>query len=307
MSTMQTQHRPKTWEDVLQMPDDGNRYEFIGGRLYVTAAPVTRHQRISKRPQAALMRILEDAGHGEVLSAPLLVQFPGTDDRVQPDLLFISEERRGIIGEKQVLGAPDLVVEILSPSTAHRDRGIKLDLYARSGVRQYWIVDPVEVVVDVWRFGDDPGHERLSGELPVRFGDERVGQIDLDQVFPSSRPPARSSPASRPSRPASPLPRPLHPCLHSPDRSDGSAGGVIGASRAMCFRLWRRAGPCAYPAAATPTGCAGTARRVRSRTSGSRSCRGEILQDSRSIVREAEDPHGAEAAGAWVGTGGWPA
>ena len=182
VSTMQTE-TPTTWEDVLRMPDDGNRYEFIGGRLYVTPAPVTRHQRISKRLQAALMRVLEDAGLGEVFSAPFLVEFPGTGDRVQPDLLFVSDERREIIGEKQVLGAPDLVVEILSPSTAHRDRGIKLDLYARCGVRQYWIVDPVEDAVDVWRFGDEPGHERFSGELPVRFGAEQVGRIDLDQVF----------------------------------------------------------------------------------------------------------------------------
>ena len=180
---MQTQQTPKTWEDVLRMPDDGNRYEFIGGRLYVTPAPAIRHQRISKRLQAALMRILEDAGRGEVFYAPFLVEFPGIGDRVQPDLIFVSDERREIIAEKQVLGAPDLVVEILSPSTAHRDRGIKLDLYARSGVRQYWIVDPVEDVVDVWRFGDIPGHERLSGELAVRLGDERVGRIDLDQVF----------------------------------------------------------------------------------------------------------------------------
>ena len=183
MSTMQTRQTPKTWEDVLRMPDDGNRYEFIGGRLYVTAAPGIRHQRISRRLLAALMRILEDAGGGEVFTAPCLVEFPGTGDRVQPDLLFVSDERREIIGEKQVLGAPDLVVEILSPSTAHRDRGIKLDLYARSGVRQYWIVDPDEDVVDVWRFGDEPGHERFSGELPVRLGAERVGRIDLDQVF----------------------------------------------------------------------------------------------------------------------------
>ncbi len=179
---MQTQ-TPTTWEDVLRMPDDGNRYEFIGGRLYVTPAPVTRHQRISKRLQAALMRVLEDPGHGEVFGAPLLVEFPGTGDRVQPDLLFVSDGRREIIGEKQVMGAPDLVVEILSPSTAHRDRGIKLDLYARSGVRQYWIVDPDEDVVDVWRFGDEPGHDRFSGELPVWLGPQRVGQIDLDEVF----------------------------------------------------------------------------------------------------------------------------
>ena len=182
MSTMQTQ-APTTWEDVLRMPDDGNRYEFIGGRLYMTPAPVTRHQRVLRGLWLALLRILMDSGHGEVFSAPLLVEFPGTGDRVQPDLLFVSSERWAIIGEKQVLGAPDLVVEILSATTAHRDRGIKLDLYARHGVRQYWIVDPVEDVVDVWRFGDEPGHERFSGELPVRLGPERLGLIDLDEVF----------------------------------------------------------------------------------------------------------------------------
>ena len=182
MSTMQTQ-APTTWEDVLRMPDDGNRYEFIGGRLYTTPAPVTRHQRVLMRLWSALSRILVDSGRGEAFCAPLLVQFPGTGDRVQPDLLFVSNERRAIIGEKQLLGAPDLVVEILSPSTAHRDRGIKLDLYARHMVRQYWIVDPVEDLVDVWRFGDEPGHERFSGELPVRLGPERLGLIDLDEVF----------------------------------------------------------------------------------------------------------------------------
>ena len=179
---MQTQ-APKTWEDVLRMPDDGNRYEFIGGRLYMTPAPVTRHQRVVMRLCSALSRILVDSGRGESFCAPLLVEFPGTGDRVQPDLLFISNERRAIIGEKQVTGAPDLVVEILSPSTAHRDRGVKLDLYARHGVRQYWIVDPDEDSVDVWRFGDESGHERFSGEAPVRLGRERLGLIDLDEVF----------------------------------------------------------------------------------------------------------------------------
>ena len=129
------------------------------------------------------MRILEHAGHGEMFYAPCLVEFPGTGDRVQPDLLFVSNRRRGIIREKQMLGAPDLVVEILSPSTAHRDRGIKLDLYARRGVRQYWIVDPDRDVVDVWLFGEETGHEQFAGELPVRLGPERVGTIDLDEVF----------------------------------------------------------------------------------------------------------------------------
>ena len=182
MSTMQTE-APRTWEDVERMPEDGNRYESIGGRLYMTPAPATRHQRISKRLQSALMQILEHAGHGEVFQAPCLVEFPGTGDRVQPDLLFVSNERRGIITEKRMLGAPDLVVEILSPSTAHRDRGIKLDLYARSGVSQYWIVDPDQDAVDVWRFAENPGHERCAGEMPVRFGTGPLGMIDLDEVF----------------------------------------------------------------------------------------------------------------------------
>ena len=92
MSTMQTR-APATWEDVLRMPDDGNRYEFIGGRLYMTPAPVIRHQRVSKRLQSALMRLLEETGHGEVFHAQLLVEFPGTGDRVQPD--FSSCPTRG--------------------------------------------------------------------------------------------------------------------------------------------------------------------------------------------------------------------
>ena len=182
MSTMQTT-APTTWEDVLRMPDDGNRYECIGGRLYMTPAPVTRHHRISTRLEMALMSLLEHAGFGELFRAACLVEFPGTGDRVQPDIFFVSNERRGIIGERAVLGAPDLVVEILSPSTAHRDRGVKLDLYARRGVREYWIVDPEEDVVDVWRFGRTPGRERFTGELPVRLGDERMGVIDLAEVF----------------------------------------------------------------------------------------------------------------------------
>ncbi len=186
MSTMQTT-MPVTWEDVERMPEDGNRYEWMAGRLYVTPAPRLRHQRVSKRLQTALLQILEQPGHGEVFYAPVLVEFPGSSDRVQPDLLFVSAERRRILGEKAVLDAPDLVVEILSPTTSHRDRGVKLDIYARHGVREYWIVDPVRDIVDVWRFGRDPEgrRERVrhAASLPVHLNDEQVGVIDLAEVF----------------------------------------------------------------------------------------------------------------------------
>ena len=172
-----------TWRDVQQMPDDGNRYEAIEGDLYVTPAPGTRHARVSKRLQYALDRTLERPGLGEVFVAPYGVEFPATGEGVQPDILFVSNDRRSIIAEAGILGAPDLVVEILSPSTASRDRSIKLRLYERQGVREYWIVDPDENVVDVWRFGEEPAHESFTTTLPVRLGAEQVGSIDLEVVF----------------------------------------------------------------------------------------------------------------------------
>ncbi len=174
-----------TWRDVQQMPDDGNRYEVIEGDVYVTPASTLRHQRVSWRLGKALDRLLEEPGYGVVVPAPFGVEFPATGEGVQPDLLFVSVERRGIITDAGLTGAPDLAVEVLSPSTASRDRGIKLRLYERQGVREYWIVDPDENTVDVWRFGEEPAHKRFAGTLPVRLGAERVGSIDLEAVFAS--------------------------------------------------------------------------------------------------------------------------
>ncbi|MFW6193188.1 MAG: Uma2 family endonuclease [Gemmatimonadota bacterium] len=179
-----------TWQDLQQAPDDGKRREAIGGGLYVTPAPSVRHQIVSKRLERALYRLLEDPGHGQVFHAPIGVEFPATGEGVQPDLLFVSEERRGIVARAWLKGAPDLVVEILSPSTEERDRSLKRDLYERQGVGEYWIVDPDEDAVEVWRFGpegapdDAPPHQqRFTGSLPVRLRGDVVGEIDLEEVF----------------------------------------------------------------------------------------------------------------------------
>ena len=172
-----------TWQDVQQMPDDGNRYEAIKGDIYVTPAPTTRHQRVSRRLDKALDRLLEEPGLGEIFVAPYGVEFPATGEGVQPDIVFVARERYEVIAEAGLVGAPNLVVEILSPSTASRDRTIKLELYERQGVREYWIVDPDEHVVDVWRFGEEPAHERFEGALPVRLGAEQLGVIDIAAVF----------------------------------------------------------------------------------------------------------------------------
>lgn len=172
-----------TWQDVQQLPDDGKRYEAIEGDLYVTPAPSIRHQRISRRLEWALKEILMDPGHGEMLHAPVGVEFPDTEEGVQPDIIFVSDERKGIVADAWLMGPPDLVVEILSPSTSHRDRGIKLRLYERQRVAEYWIVDADNDAVEVWRFGAEPRHERFTERLPVRLGDETLGEIDLVEVF----------------------------------------------------------------------------------------------------------------------------
>lgn len=172
-----------TWDDVRQLPDDGNRYEAIEGGLYMTPAPSVRHQTISFRLGRELGRLLVDTGHGQLWHAPLGVRFPATGEGVQPDIVFVSNARRSIVAPDELKGAPDLVVEILSPSTAARDRDLKRRLYARQGVAEYWIVDPDAGAVDVWRFGDEPRSERFVDSLPVRLGPVSLGAIDLAGMF----------------------------------------------------------------------------------------------------------------------------
>ncbi len=175
-----------TWQDVLIAPEDGNRYEAIGGELCVTPPPKFEHQRISHRLAVALDRILVAPGHGVVVAAPVGVEFPDTEEGVQPDLLFVSNERAGIIRRGWLRGAPDLVVEILSPSTAGRDRGKKLDLYRRHGVGEYWIVDRERRAVEVWRFAAGATEPEVHNDrLPIRLGDETVGEIGLAEIFPA--------------------------------------------------------------------------------------------------------------------------
>jgi Uma2 family endonuclease len=172
-----------TWQDVQQLPDDGNRYEAIAGELYVTPEPSLQHQRISRKLLLALQKLIGDPGLGELFYAPVGVEFPATEEGVQPDLVFVSSRRRGILADPWIRGAPDLVIEILSPTTAHRDQGVKRKLYERQGVAQYWIVDPVAAAVEVWAYGGEPGFERFTESLPMRLGRETHGEIDLAEIF----------------------------------------------------------------------------------------------------------------------------
>ncbi len=166
------------------MPEDGNRYEAIGGELYVTPPPRLRHQELARNLVRALLPLLQEPGRGELYFAPVGVEFPDTRDGVQPDILFVSNERLDIVGEYWLRGAPDLVIEILSPSTAARDRNLKRKLYGRHGVAEYWIVDPLSETVEVWSFTEGDTEARVvSDRLTVRVGDSVVGEIDLSRIF----------------------------------------------------------------------------------------------------------------------------
>jgi Uma2 family endonuclease len=134
--------RPLTYEELDQFPNDGKRREIIGGVLHVAAAPLIVHQRILRRLTILFDAAVEATQAGEVLFAPVDVRF-GRHDQVQPDLIFIRAERSHIYQENAVLGAPDVIVEILSPSTRAYDEQEKAELYARNGVPEYWIVDAI--------------------------------------------------------------------------------------------------------------------------------------------------------------------
>jgi Uma2 family endonuclease len=129
-----------TYQDYLLLPEE-RRYEILDGDLFMTPAPTPYHQRISRKLEFLLVEHVEERQLGEVFDAPCDVVLSETDI-VQPDIFFIASDRLSIVGEKFVSGAPDLVIEILSPATAERDRTLKMKTYARFGVRELWVADP---------------------------------------------------------------------------------------------------------------------------------------------------------------------
>jgi Uma2 family endonuclease len=140
-----------TYADLLLLPDDGKRHEIIDGVHYVTAAPNVRHQVVVGRLYIDVCAHLkEHPASGHAFLAPFDVVLSDFDV-VEPDLLFIAHDHLGILTDANAQGPPTLVVEVLSPSTRKRDVQIKRRLFERTGVREYWIVDPELDTVQVFR------------------------------------------------------------------------------------------------------------------------------------------------------------
>ncbi|MEQ1897722.1 MAG: Uma2 family endonuclease [Vicinamibacterales bacterium] len=139
------------YADLAHTPDDGLRYEILDGELYVTPSPRLTHQRVSKRLQRQLEAYFEEPGLGEVFNAPVDVVL-GRHDVAVPDLVVVTDATQAT--ERAIEGSPLLLVEILSPSTARRDRTIKSRRYAEHGVPHYWIVDTVKQTIECYRLNE---------------------------------------------------------------------------------------------------------------------------------------------------------
>lgn len=145
---MATTVRKLTYADYEKFPGDGNRHQVIEGEEFMTPPPSTEHQTVVLN----VASLLRERKEGRVFIAPTAVVL-GRHDVFEPDVLFVAEDRAGIVKKKNIQGAPDLVVEVTSPSTAAVDRGKKLEAYRREGVRDYCIVDPDARQVEVHEFG----------------------------------------------------------------------------------------------------------------------------------------------------------
>jgi Uma2 family endonuclease len=150
-----------TYDDYVQFPDDGKRHELIDGEHVVTPTPNRKHQAVSGNLHGLIWSYLQLHSIGRVFSAPFDVILSNFDV-VEPDLLFISQQRLAEIETSPwVRGAPNLVVEIGSPATRKRDATVKRQLYERFGVEEYWVVDPELDAIDVYRRVEDR-YERTS-------------------------------------------------------------------------------------------------------------------------------------------------
>jgi Uma2 family endonuclease len=160
--------------DIWDTPDDGKRYEVIDGELYVTPPPKWSHQRGLSKLHIRLGAWIYDNNLGEMVEAPVGVVLD-EHNGLQPDIVYVSRERLHIISERGVEGAPDLVVEALSPSTRARDKGVKMRRYAAAGVSHYWQLDPRTEFLDAYRLIEQ------DYELTGRYG---PGSVFRPELFP---------------------------------------------------------------------------------------------------------------------------
>ncbi len=162
-----------TYADYLRLPDDGKRYEIIAGVLYVANAPSFEHQYTVGEVSFALRSFVKQHQSGVILEAPFEVHLAENIKPVQPDVLFIRTDQQPPAGTQVFVGVPDLIVEVISPSSIRLDRTVKFDAYEQAGVPEYWIIDHKARLVEVYTlargeyalFGQSTGDEVITSHV----------------------------------------------------------------------------------------------------------------------------------------------
>jgi Uma2 family endonuclease len=171
-----TNFPPLTVENYKLLPETGPRYQLIQGDLYMAPAPNRFHQEISRNLQFELHSYLKRNPIGKLFNAPFDV-FLDEINVFQPDIIIVLSERLGILTEEGAEGAPELIVEILSPKTRRLDLINKKQEYARAGVKELWIIDPEPRILIVHQFPPD-GFENIR-----QVGEEDTLSTDIPPGF----------------------------------------------------------------------------------------------------------------------------
>lgn len=177
-----------TWKAFREMefPDnDRFIYELINGKLVKKAAPKPLHQLVSQRFEFVLESYLRQNPLGQYFHAPVDVFFDDVNG-TQPDICFVSKERAFLIDMNEgILGAPDIIVEILSPGSVRYDRGDKKDLYERFAVKEYWIIDPNNRAVEVYAMQENAYHVHAIFEAEGKAPSSQLlgFEVDLQELF----------------------------------------------------------------------------------------------------------------------------
>ncbi len=170
-----------TYDDYAALPEDGHRYEIVNGVLVMAPAPSPEHQEIVLEIAACLRTHVKLAGLGRVFPAPVDVDL-GSKNVFQPDVVVVLNAHLDRVAAKKIVGAPDLVVEVVSPGSGVMDRIAKYAVYARAGIPEYWIVNPLRETIEVFVLEDGEYHSlgvfqrqdmlpsRVVPGLPVRVG-----------------------------------------------------------------------------------------------------------------------------------------
>jgi Uma2 family endonuclease len=181
---LRTAPRALTAADYMSLPETGPRYQLIDGELFMAPAPNRNHQFICGELEYALRNYLEQNPVGVLYHAPFDVQLTDTTV-VQPDIAYFSNQRLSYLTDHGAEGAPDLVVEVLSPKTAQLDVGVKREIYARTGVLELWIVEPETRVIKIYRLAENSQTpaETLSAQQTLTSQLLPGLSIDLARIF----------------------------------------------------------------------------------------------------------------------------